>query len=244
MKNESSHESSVIAYCSGPLFCPEEVAGMAAIARRLEDAGIGTFLPHRDGIEAYVMRFANTPLNSNVLRLRDLVDRAIFALDVFQLADRCDGVVISLNGRVPDEGAIVEASLAYATGTPLVVYKNDARAPFRGRDNSMVAGLARRRVDRLDDIPGALLKEIARMQDGGRRRTIAPSPEMDDAIRLGRTIWGLLQERGARTRPGAVLEELARLCREDERRYGVGSEARRDTGGKSERSRAGGRRVK
>ena len=46
-------------YCSGPLFCAEEVGGMSAIAKVLEDAGFQTFLPHRDGMEAYIMRFGN-----------------------------------------------------------------------------------------------------------------------------------------------------------------------------------------
>ena len=45
-----------IIYCSGPLFCPEEQGGMAALARVLEDAGYGTFLPQRDGLEAYLLR--------------------------------------------------------------------------------------------------------------------------------------------------------------------------------------------
>lgn len=30
-------------YCSGPLFCPEEIGGMSAIAAVLEEAGFGTF---------------------------------------------------------------------------------------------------------------------------------------------------------------------------------------------------------
>lgn len=38
--------------CSGPLFCAEEVGGMSAIAKVLEDAGFQTFLPHRKCAES------------------------------------------------------------------------------------------------------------------------------------------------------------------------------------------------
>jgi len=48
-------------HCSGPLFCPEEVAGMNALAKVLEGAGFGTFLPHRDGVERYVLSFFQYP---------------------------------------------------------------------------------------------------------------------------------------------------------------------------------------
>lgn len=64
-----------------------------------------------------------------------VIDRSIFCLDVYKLLSWSDGVVINLNGRVPDEGTVVEAALAWHAGKPLVLYKNDSRAPFLGRDN-------------------------------------------------------------------------------------------------------------
>jgi nucleoside 2-deoxyribosyltransferase len=147
-------------YCSGPLFCPEEIAGMSAIARVLEDAGLGTFLPHRDGIERLVMGLVNTPLNTNFLGGREKIDRAIFALDVYQIVDRCDCLVLNMNGRVPDEGAVAEAGIAFASGKPVVIYKNDARTIFKGRDNSMITGLTEFPVvQELQKLPG-IVKDI------------------------------------------------------------------------------------
>ncbi|HOO46801.1 MAG TPA: nucleoside 2-deoxyribosyltransferase, partial [Deltaproteobacteria bacterium] len=69
-------------YCSGPLFCPEEIAGMASIASVLEQEGFSTFLPQRDGLERFLMPLVNTPLNNNFLNIRDSINRAVFALDV------------------------------------------------------------------------------------------------------------------------------------------------------------------
>ena len=51
-----------IVYCSGPLFCPEELGVMRSIAQTLEDAGYQTFLPQRDGVEAFVMNQVDAPL--------------------------------------------------------------------------------------------------------------------------------------------------------------------------------------
>ncbi len=129
-------------YCSGPLFCPEETAGMAAIAKVLEDAGFKTFLPQRDGIERFVTGFINTPLNVDILGSRRNMDKAIFALDVYQIVKRCDCLVMNMNGRVPDEGAVAEAGIAFAAGKPVVLYKNDVRTIFKGGDNSMITGLS------------------------------------------------------------------------------------------------------
>lgn len=127
-------------YCSGPLFTAEEVGAMTAIAAALEAAGFATFLPHRDGLEPYVLGLAPSPLAALMPGVRRAVDEAIFALDVHELL-QCDAIVCNLNGRVPDEGMVVEASLAFALGKPIVLYKADARAPFFGSDNAMLAAL-------------------------------------------------------------------------------------------------------
>lgn len=149
-------------YCSGPLFCAEEVGGMSAIAQVLEKAGYSTFLPHRDGLEPYVMRFGNLPIPQTVLKIRERIDYAIFCLDVYELIERCDAVVCNLNGRVPDEGMIVEAALAFAAGKPLVLFKDDARAPFCGYDNAMLTSLTHGRViHKLNDVPAAVKQALA-----------------------------------------------------------------------------------
>ena len=175
-------------YCSGPLFCAEEIGGMSAIAKALEDAGFQTFLPHRDGMETYVLRFSNSPL-STFSGIRSRIDYAIFSLDVYELIERCHAVVCNLNGRVPDEGMIVEASLAYAAGKPLVLFKDDFRAPFGGYDNSMLTSLTRGEiVGDLKKIPEALKKEISRKME-----PVTLSDDLKKAILYGRRISSVIE---------------------------------------------------
>lgn len=203
-------------YCSGPLFCAEEVGGMKAIADVLEKAGYRTFLPHRDGIEALVMRFGKSVTPSAIPALRKRIDYAIFSLDVYELLEGCDGVVCNLNGRVPDEGMIVEASLAYAAGKPLVLFKDDVRAPFAGYDNAMLTGLTRGTiVGRLQEIPAAIGKASSR-----GKRVADLSDDLKRAVEYGKRLSHMLQHLPEDARrmqwPEAVLELV--LAEASERR--------------------------
>ena len=176
-------------YCSGPLFCAEEIGGMSAIAKVLEDEGFQTFLPHRDGMEGYVLRFSNASFPSTVSGIRTRIDYAIFSLDVYELIERCIAVVCNLNGRVPDEGMIVEAALAYAAGKPLVLFKDDLRAPFGGYDNSMLTSLVRGIiVDKITNLPVALMNMISRKTD-----SVPLSSDLKKAISNGKRISSILE---------------------------------------------------
>jgi len=210
-------------YCSGPLFCPEEMAGMTAIADVLEQAGYDTFLPHRDGLEPYVLKAAGDPLLGNAAfrGLHRVAGKAIFALDIYQILEGCDRLVMNMNGRVPDEGAVVEAAVAFTAGKPLVLYKNDHRTKIGGNDNAMLSGLSYtfRTVTHLSRIP-AELEETAR-----RLEATGPSPyqgenvpsHMRKVVDLGRRIWTCLSAvQTHRTRPGDAhldrLKQVVTLC--------------------------------
>ena len=146
-------------YCSGALFCPEEVKAMEEIARTLEDAGYSTYLPHRDGVEAFVLNAVNNPL-ANLLVFRPIIrflSRATFALDIFQVLS-CDYFVFNMNGTVPDEGGVVETGVAFAAGKPVVIYHNDMRGtPGRG-GNPVLLGASGtfETIDNVEGIPAAL----------------------------------------------------------------------------------------
>lgn len=164
---------------------------MSAIARVLEDAGHHTFLPHRDGLEGYVMRFGNIAVPGISTPVRQRIDQAIFALDVYELLERCDAVVCNLNGRVPDEGMIVEAALAYGAGKPLVLYKDDVRAPFGGHDNSMLTALTQGRlITRLADIPSAVQQALRQRPSSASPSpsTTALSADLQKAVTYGRRL--------------------------------------------------------
>ena len=213
-----------IIYCSGPLFSPEERWLMEAIASRLEGAGFATFLPHRDGLEKHVLSLANDP-RGTLPGLRDmstLVNRAIFALDIFQVVARCDALVFNMNGRVPDEGGVAETAVAFASGKPLVIYKDDARTKFLGADNCMITGLSRSfsKVNHLD----AIVPEVGRVLAAARAE--GPSPYRDNppphvrrVLSLGRKVWAAMEAvrffgeplEGSRK----LLAAVAGLCREE-----------------------------
>ena len=164
---------------------------MTALAGTLERAGFATFLPHRDGLERYVMPYVDSPLNTRLFGLRARIDRAIFAVDVYQIVRRCDCLVFNLNGRVTDEGAAVEAGIAFAAGTPVVLYKNDRRSVFQGGDNSMLRGLSSMKpIEALDALPAAL-ERITIPVAAGRERPLPPS--LQAAVEEGEKLWRLMR---------------------------------------------------
>ncbi len=185
-------------YCSGPLFNPEEQWSMAQIAQTLEKAGYDTFLPQRDGLEKYVMGMVNDPKITNKMfrHINTFVNKAIFALDVYQIVEGCDYLVLNMNGRVPDEGGVVETGIAFAVQKPLVIYKRDYRTKFNGGDNSMITGLSYTfsTVNHVDKI-GPELEKVARILD-----SLGPNPYKDDNIppymkkvlAFGRKVWKFL----------------------------------------------------
>jgi nucleoside 2-deoxyribosyltransferase len=179
-------------YCSGPLFCPEEIAGMQAISQILEQSGYTTFLPHRDGLEAYVLKLIHTPLNTQILGIRDYIDQAIFALDIYQIVRCCQAIVVNLNGRTPDEGAIVEASIAFSCSKPVLFYKNDSRAPFYGRDNAMVLGLSCYPIETdLNTIPKRL--DHIFKQTSHTEAPYSLNGSLLKTIALGEKIWKIMK---------------------------------------------------
>jgi nucleoside 2-deoxyribosyltransferase len=146
-------------YCAGPLFNPSERAEMEMLAEAIEQGGFKTFLPHQDG-------FVFGAIVPDLMRAGYALDvaqwmarQAIFALDVQQVLLECDGTVVNLNGRVPDEGAVVEGAIAWTAGKPVILFKDDARSKIDGLDNPLVAGLGGfRLVNRSEDLPRALTR--------------------------------------------------------------------------------------
>ena len=173
---------------------------MTSIATALEAAGYDTFLPHRDGLEAYVMGVADNPLLGGVLgrTLSRQVSKAIFALDVYQVVKGCDALVLNLNGRVPDEGAVSETAIAFAVGKPRVIYKNDERSLVAGADNSMILGLSPTfsTVSNIEDVPRELERTLA---SSGPLAGSALAPELQSVVERGELIWTLIEKlrRGA-----------------------------------------------
>ncbi len=208
----NSEEKRVI-YCSGPLFCPEERYGMALVAETLEASGFDTFLPQRDGLEKIVMPLVRARRFQGGIfgKINLFVSKGIFCLDLFQIVERCHALVINMNGRVPDEGGVAEAAIAFTLGKPVILYKHDDRSAFCGHDNSMILGLSQdfTTVDDIKQIPVLLKRLLA--------DTVFPAqdtlPEtLKKRVEFGREIWSSLnkvRDNPSLTRKGNEILRLA-----------------------------------
>ncbi len=128
-------------YCAGPLFNRAEQEEMAEIARTLEGAGFSAFLPQRDV-------FVFEDIHREFLRggyesaeATRMIQQAIFWLDAYEVVSACEGLILNMNGRVPDEGAVAEAAMAWIAGKAIVLYKADSRSLIQGSDNPIVLGI-------------------------------------------------------------------------------------------------------
>lgn len=134
-----------VIYCSGPMFSASDLWQQAAIASELESAGYTTYLPQRDGLEVgNLMKLLLDPQIGTTLGMEAMaiVRRVVFSLDIYQLFYRCNALVFNMDGRVPDGGSIVETSLAFAQGKPIVVFKTTPISMLAGTDNPMISGLS------------------------------------------------------------------------------------------------------
>jgi nucleoside 2-deoxyribosyltransferase len=158
-------------YIASPLFNPGELKLNEEIAATLEASNFRTFLPQRDGI-------LFSECVGKIAELGILVDGAeyspeeakrktmqlIYLLDLYKSCEGCDAMVFNMNGRVPDEGAVAEAAMAYVNKKPLVIYKDDLRSLSSGQDNPLVVGATNFRITRkIEDIP-VRLRELEKQE--------------------------------------------------------------------------------
>jgi len=199
-------------YCAGPLFNPKEREEMQEVASVLEEAGYSVFLPQRDGLE-FAMLFP-TLLQRSVepQQATEILNKAIFSLDVFQIVNS-DGLVLNMNGRVPDEGAMVEAGIAWACKKFIVIFRNDSRSLIEGNCNPMVLGLADFSVVTThDDILQTL---NAKVSSATEDILLSREPHFDVTAESGRQISQFLAERRQVPDIASLLIDLfgERKCR-------------------------------
>jgi nucleoside 2-deoxyribosyltransferase len=216
-------------YCAGPLFCQAERDEMTAIADRLVAAGYEVYLPHRDGMEFRLVRHCLIDQGWEPHVAGQFLHQAIFALDVYQLVEACQSVVWNLNGRVPDEGAVSEAAIAWTLGKPIVAYKEDVRTLIEGRDNPLLAGLVDFHFVRsLEEIVPALADELLKMSSHSavRHGSSRPSRAVEQAVEAGRSLWQALCEHDASGNSAAIAEHVAQLFAPEGLEPALASQAR------------------
>ncbi|HEY0983073.1 nucleoside 2-deoxyribosyltransferase [Schlesneria sp.] len=188
---------SLCVYCAGPLFNQSERTEMTAIADVLVEAGHSVYLPHRDGMEFRLVREVLIEQGWEAALAGQFLHEAIFALDVYQLVVACDAVVWNLNGRVPDEGAVSEAAMAWTLGKPMIAYQDDVRSMIAGRMNPLLVGLVDfTSVQHIHEIPAALHAECRKFPP--RKFDLEHLPKrVRTAVARGTELWNALRKESA-----------------------------------------------
>jgi nucleoside 2-deoxyribosyltransferase len=196
-------------YCSGPMFSHGDKWEQHAIATALEGAKFTTYLPQRDGIEVgRVMGLLNHPmLEGTSIAQHVMLDvrKWVFALDMFQLLERCQSLVFNLDGRTPDDGSVVETAAAFAAGKPIVIFKTTPITMLAGADNPMVEGLSTSwsYVDSAAAVPPAVTTAVAAMSK--QQYAYAGPPNVAALMGEGKEVWDVLE--GLRELPKETPEQ-------------------------------------
>jgi nucleoside 2-deoxyribosyltransferase len=204
-------------YCAGPLFNDSERREMLAIAASLRRAGFEPFVPHADGLEFAQVQPYLAARGYDPASAGQLLHEAVFALDVYQVLVGCGSLVLNINGRVPDEGAVAEAAMAWSVGKAIVIYKSDARSKIAGRDNPLVVGMAEFEViEDIDELGEALAARHARRPPDADCQ-VPCAPHLRATLSAGGRLWDRLRamgrERPAREVAEAVMEEFGTPAR-------------------------------
>jgi nucleoside 2-deoxyribosyltransferase len=198
-------------YCAGPLFNQAERDEMTAISDGLVAHGYEVYLPHRDGMEFRLVLDVLLDRGWEHAVAGQFLHDAIFALEVHQVVVDCDALVWNLNGRVPDEGAVSEAAIAWTLGKPIVAYKDDVRSLIAGRYNPLLVGLVDfTTVDAIDDIPAALAREIASQPPPVIDPNRLP-PRLQRAVDAGAALWETMTSTGAYCENEILADCVTRL---------------------------------
>jgi nucleoside 2-deoxyribosyltransferase len=81
----------------------------------------------------------------------DEVREHIFQLNIKEVQE-ADMVVFVLDGRVPDEGACIEAGIAWAMRKPIYGLKTDIRGGEPGGNNIMIDGIVNEIAESIDEL--------------------------------------------------------------------------------------------
>ncbi len=191
-------------YCAGPLFNAAERREMEVLAAALREGGFETFVPHADGLEFAQVRPYLIEQGYDPEAAGRLLHAAVFALDVYQVLVGCGSLLLNLNGRVPDEGAVAEAAMAWSWGKAVVIYKDDCRSKIHGRDNPLVAGMTGFRVVQQPWQVAPALKAALAGRDGGLQMPLPPHLALP--LRQGEELWRRLVALG-QARPNPSVAE-------------------------------------
>jgi hypothetical protein len=179
------------------MFSPGDQYDQSMVASALEQAGYATYLPQRDGLDlGHYFAALNDPAIDATTRNDAvvLIRKACFALDASEVLGGARALVFNMNGRVPDEGSVVEVAMAYMAGIPLVIYKNTPITAEGQYDNPMVQGLSgtwQYARDYTDIVPAVQAALAASTNQGF---VFTPPPALLSTIEQGRKVNDLAEQ--------------------------------------------------
>ena len=193
--NPPTAESVSPVYLSGPMFSAADLSQQLIIAKTLQDAGMSSYLPQRDGIEVGpLMAHIGEPDNGvsveQLFEVMLFIRQIVCAMDNYQLISRCNSLVFNMDGRVPDDGSIAETAAGWASGQAIVIYKTTPITMLGGTDNPMVSGLSLtwQTVNDVTLLPQAILYTAQLIETMGGTRFTAGT-QCAAVIELGNVVW-------------------------------------------------------
>jgi nucleoside 2-deoxyribosyltransferase len=150
--------NSTLVYIAAPLFSDSERHFNLELKSFVESRGFSTYLPQLDGgVLADLLQAGMELQEAKAL----LFQRDIEAIHAAQI------ILFVLDGRVPDEGACIEAGIGYALGKQCIGLKTDHRSFIAGDDNLMITGILNREIARnFEDLAALLQKARRRIEEG------------------------------------------------------------------------------
>lgn len=131
-------------YYAASLFNEAEREFNQKVVAMVHDLGYSTWFPQEDvGLLTDLM----DELNMTLDEVRD----HIFRLNIKEVQE-ADLVVFVLDGRVPDEGACIEAGIAWAMDKPVIALKTDIRDAEPGGNNIMIDGIVTQVAGSIDEL--------------------------------------------------------------------------------------------
>ena len=160
-------------YYAASLFNEGERAFNREVVSMIQGLGYSTWFPQED------VGLLSDFIEKDGMSL-DEARTHIFNLNIREVQD-ADLVVFCLDGRVPDEGACIEAGIAWGMNKRIVALKTDFRDGEPGGNNIMIDGIVANVAGSIDELRNILNRDNLMVDLTGEEpvvtRTSAPGDE-------------------------------------------------------------------
>ena len=138
-------------YYAASLFNEAEREFNRKVVAMIQDLGYSTWFPQED------VGLLTDFIEKDGMTLEEARTH-IFNLNIGEVK-AADLVVFCVDGRVPDEGACIEAGIAWGMNKRIIVLKTDFRDGEPGGNNIMIDGIAAEHAGSIDELRSILLSQ-------------------------------------------------------------------------------------